>query len=238
MGLFYGSGFFGYPSSGTPGVPVDTVFDPIGDFELIADGQEAVTLIDRDGNEFSREHSLRREIKRQEVFRSNGYYQQGDSVFNLSTTEQQIEPGLGWIVRTDDFGDFTILGVQRQTLGDRWRCVARNLDVTYRLENLVEILKKDKVRSASGAFEVQWVATQIEVRARIQAQEARRVVENGRTVYPERALCVLKTQQAIDGSNLIRDHLGRIWKVVQMSNKDRIDVLFELELERTAWPMS
>lgn len=215
-------------------------FDPRGDFELIADGLEGVQLQRRDGNVFPLEKCLRRQITRREVWAAAGNYRSGDSVFHLSTSELDAEPGLGDAIVTLDAGTFTILGVERQTLSDRWRCIARNLQVSEALTERITILVAGELeRNAFGAVRPSiWIEEATDVIARVQPTMSERRVEHNQAEFPDLATCVLLYSRDLDNTRRIRQADGTLWKIERVGKKDRIDVLLEAELIRTPWPLS
>lgn len=214
-------------------------FNPVGDFELIADGLAEHTLIDREGVPRVLSKVLRQEIDRKEVWASNGNYRQGDAVFHLSTTECADEPQLGWTLRPSDdvTSDYTILSVVKDTMGDRWECVGRNLAVSEGLTERITILKAGEVvQSASGALKPStWFAEAVDVIARVQPMQADRVVEQEQTLFIEQATCVFLHSRTIDATRRIQTADGTVWKIISVANRDRIERLFEATVEKTPW---
>lgn len=215
------------------------LFDPVGDFELVADGLASATLITRAGVEVSLTKVLQQEIDRKEVWASNGLYRSGDAYFHLSTSEYAAEPELGAQFRTSDSALWTILAVVRDTMGDRWECVARNLRVSEALTEQLSIWRAGDVeRVAGGAMRPgMWIQEAAGVYGRLQKSIAERRVEHNMAIFPETATCVLIYTGDLDGTRRIRQADGTEWKVNNVQKKDRIDMLLEVELERTPWPL-
>lgn len=215
-------------------------WSPVGDFEAVADGLEAHTLVDRDGIEYPLEKVLRRAIRTKEVWASNGRYRAGDSVFHLSTTEIAAEPQLGAFLRTSEDREFVILGVDLETLSDRWKCVGRDLIVSEALTERITILVAgDNLRTAAGALRpAMWIPEATGVVARVQPVQAERKVEHDQTIMPETGVCVFKYAREIDATRRIQQADGTVWKITKVAKRENIDVLFEAEIERTPWPLT
>jgi hypothetical protein len=213
-------------------------FSPVGDFELVADGLEAHTLRERDGVEYLLTKVLRQEIDRKEVWASNGHYRSGDAVFHLSTTEHATEPSLGAVLVTAAAEEFTVLAVVKDTMGDRWECVGRNLTVSEGLTDRVTIqVAGEPEQDASGHIRpIMWHDEFTEVVARLQVDAGERLVEHGQTVFIQRGTCVFLLTKEVDATRRIKQADGTVWKIVRVGKKDRIDVLFEAEVEQTPWP--
>lgn len=215
------------------------LFDPIGDFELVADGLAAATLISRAGVETTLQKVLQQEIDRREVFPANGLYRMGDAVFHLSTSEYAAEPEIGAQFRTADSALWTILSVIRDTLGDRWECVARNLAVSEALSERVSIWKMGEIeKTATGALRPSmWIQEAADVLARLQETIAERRFEHESSIFPATATCVLIYTGTLDATRQIRQADGTVWKILDVQKKDRIDMLLEVEVQKTPWPL-
>jgi hypothetical protein len=215
-------------------------WSPRGDFEAVADGLEAHTLVDRDGIEYPLTKVLRRAIRTKEVWASNGRYRAGDSVFHLSTAEWATEPQLGAFLRTLEDDEFVILGVDLETLSDRWKCVGRNLIVSEALTERITILVAgDNLRTPAGALRpAMWIPEATGVMARVQPIQAERKVEHDQSIMPETGVCVFQYAREIDSTRRIQQADGTVWKITKVAKKDNLDVLMEAEIERTPWPLT
>lgn len=239
MSGFFGSGFFGGGSgSSVPVVPPATAFSPVGDFALVTDGLETVTLTQRDGTETELTYALKRAVNRKEMLASNGRYRTTDLVWNLSIPEQAERPDEGAWITPADGTHYTVLETSRATLGDRWRCVTRNLTVAENLRTLIRIEQANHGKTPAGAWEETWDLVEADVLACIQPVSADRMEDQDRVSMPERAQCVFQTMRKIDVSMRIVDDEGTAWRIVRVTNKDRIESLLMAEVEKTPWPFA
>lgn len=135
---------------------MSVAFDPSTDFEEIVDGLEAVTLVRRDKAPTSIAHALQRRIDAREAEQSNGLYTTRDVRWHLPNAETGDRPDLGDVIRDAAGARYTILDTAYSTLQARWRCIARNLEVFWRLTDSVTIEKATFAKGTGGAAEATW----------------------------------------------------------------------------------
>lgn len=158
-------------------------FNPSTDFAAVTDGTEPVTLVRRGrvpgATETVVPHALRRAVATAEARVSNRYntqkqapsggrYTASDATWHLSCAELPDGPRPGDTILDGAGRRWTILEVQRATLGARWQCAARNLAVACGLDDTITILIATYHKGSGGAAEPAWVPWRTGVRARIQ----------------------------------------------------------------------
>jgi hypothetical protein len=99
-------------------------FDPSTDLVDVADGLEAVTLIPRRASEGTTiAHALPRMVSLREAAASGGQYTQADVRWHLPVEEYATRPALGDVIQDGDGTRWTVLEVEKATMGTRWGCL-------------------------------------------------------------------------------------------------------------------
>jgi hypothetical protein len=199
------------------------------DFASITDGLARVIVdgIDVDA-------CLRRAVSVREAAASGGKYLSSDVAFHLDAQEIPA-PAVGGKI-TDVDGEWTILGIDWQTLVRRWRCVARKLSIAGGV--LVTIQRATYVKGATGAEEPTWVNAATNVLARIQLGVAEMEVVNTNRTSVTSATVFFAAEQTLGPSYRILGPLGQILKVLSWNGFDEINQLFTATCEVSKWPRS
>jgi hypothetical protein len=199
------------------------------DFAAITDGLARVIVdgIDVDA-------CLRRAVSVREAAASGGKYLSSDVAFHLDAQEVPA-PAVGGKI-TDVDGEWTILGIDWQTLVRRWRCVARKLSITGGV--LVTIQRATYSKGATGAEEPTWVDTAANVLARVQMGVAEMEVVNTNRTSVTSATVFFATEQTLGPSYRILGPSGQILKVLSWNGFDEINQLFAATCEVSKWPRS
>lgn len=199
------------------------------DFASITDGLARVIVdgIDVDA-------CLRRAVSVREAAASGGKYLSTDVAFHLDAQEIPA-PAVGGKI-TDVDGEWTILGIDWQTLVRRWRCVARKLSITGGV--LVTIQRATYAKGATGAEEPTWANTATGVLARIQILSSRMGVTNTNRTSQSDARVFFATNQMLGPSYRILGPSGQILKVMSWDGFDDINQLFVATCEVSKWPRS
>lgn len=144
-------------------------FTPGTDFEDICDGLEAVTLNRRgSSSNDSVSHALQRAVSTAEVEASDGRYLSGDVRWHLPVAECANRPTPGDDIVDGASDRWKVLDVQEATLSRRWRCVCRNLSVTFGLNDTLRIEQAVYSKDTGGAATETPHVLRTGVRARIQ----------------------------------------------------------------------
>jgi len=146
---------------------VTLTFDPSTDFEDVVDGLEAVTLVRRGKAATSIASALQRAIGEREAAASNGQYTSRDVRWHLPDALVGDRPDLGDVILDAAGNRYTILDAQHATLENRWRCIARDLVVFWRLTDWFTIEEATFSKGTGGAAEASWTRLRV-VRGRMQ----------------------------------------------------------------------
>lgn len=216
------------------------LLDISDDFAIVTDGLSTVQVGTKTVN-----NSLRRQIDVREAEKSGGKYLTSDVAFHLDAGQHSNRPVIGKAI-VDSDGTWTILGVSKQTLGNRWRCVCRMLSLEASgvgsLER-VNIQVANYSKSQTGAQEPSWSISVPDVPARVQIDSESMEVEHElrstrkmATVWfaSERELTANHRLAVIEDSS--RD--GMILKVLEWGGFDSINQLFFAKCEVSRWPQS
>jgi len=208
-------------------------FDPGDDFAGVADGQEPVTLT-RPGSSTSTPISdaLRRSLRRGEIEASGGRYTAGDVAWHLPGAQLGDAPRVGDVIIDAAAGRWTLLEVERATLGSRWRCVGRNLAVVDGLDDYVDIEKATVSKSAGGAEQKQWHLWRGGVAARIQPVETEIRHRHGRQGSEATFRIFLGETLSLDQTHRIRGPDGSTYRIVAVRKRERLDRLPQIEAVR------
>ncbi|MHB1033229.1 MAG: phage head completion protein [Pirellulales bacterium] len=194
------------------------------------DRLEAVTVVEPGGASARVAGALRRAATAREAAPGNGCYVQSDLVWHLPAEELAAPPSPGARI-IDAAGDaWTVLSVQRQALGSRWRCHARNLVIAGGLDRFVTLQKATWNPGPSGALVATWRDERTGLAARIQPQESSVQTRQGCLAAPARCKVYLAEQVPVDESWRIV-HGKEIYDVVGYEIPERIDGLFVIQVE-------
>lgn len=214
-------------------------FDPVGDFLLVADGLQSVTLTDRDDADQAIEHALRRAVTRRESEASNGFYSTSDVHWHLPQSEVTGEPQLGWVVTDADENEWTALAVEDQTLTDRWRLTCRNLVIAERLDTLITIQVSTTAKGEGGAHERTWADQQRGIRARFQRAFTRGNTQSVATVGqhvgtnqidPRSTVFWRESIVLTARHRIVKESTGQRFRIVGYRDPERIDKLAEVDV--------
>jgi hypothetical protein len=213
--------------------------DPSDDFSAVCDGLETVTLCRRGSTPGDPgtvvAHALSSGVTMREAAASSGRYTASDVTWHLPVAELPDAPRLGDLI-VGGQRRWTVLEVQRTTLGTRWRCIARSLAVVYGLDDTVTILKATYGKGTGGAAEATWFPWKTGVRARIQPVESRTGSRHEALQSVTRFQIFVEEELALDQSHRILAADGRIYKVLGVRGAERIGELQTIDAESTPWP--
>lgn len=192
------------------------------DFQVVADGLEAVTLKRRgSSDDVDVANALQRAITTKEAAASNGQYTTRDVRWHLPVLEVTTRPRLGDVILDANNDRWTILDVQKATLEVRWRCICRNVAVYYSLDDYVDVLRATISKGAAGAATASWQTEVTGVRASIHLKPAvatdataTPVVEN--QAHKTRKLFEVRLERDLNLTRnyLLRDARGTLYEVL------------------------
>lgn len=209
------------------------MFDPSDDFPSVADGLEMVT-VNRPGDPIAAVvlHALRQFVQPGAGEASRGRDTAGDAAWHLPAEEIAQPPRPGDTI-TDASGQcWTVLEVTRRALGSRWRCVARNLVVYYRLDDLIDLEEAHFAKGDGGADEIAWQIWKTGLRARIQPTIATAEAEHEREMTAERFQVFLADALPPDRTLRVRGPDGAVYAINAYRTPDAIDALTEIDVVR------
>jgi len=205
-------------------------FDPGEDLAQVADGLEAVTLT-RPGSSVAVAigRALRSAVGDRLIAESAGRYMSTDMAWHLPAAELPEEPQSGDVIVDAEDRRWTVLDVEKKSLGTRWRCVARNLAVLHGLDAYVDLEKAVVSKGPAGAEKLRWRTWRTGLSARIQPVEAAIRGEQDRRVTETRFKIFLAQHLPLDRSHRVRGPDGAIYRIAGVRKPDRIDALVEID---------
>ena len=210
-------------------------FDPSDDLAGVTDGLTPVTVT-RPGSSTGSEvaHALRRTVRTREAEKSEGRYTAGDVTWHLPASELATAPRPGDMIVDGDGQRWTVLDVQHTALGNRWRCVARNLAVVHGLDEYVDIEQATYTKGDGGADEPAWHTWKTGLRAKIQPARVEVKDEHQRRIAAAGFKVFLAEDVAVDHTHRVRGPDGTLYRVIGYRKADRIDALMEIDVERAS----
>jgi hypothetical protein len=204
--------------------------DIAADFGLVTDFLAPVTV---DGASVN--NALRRAVTTSEAARSGGKYLSSDTVFHLDIAELPSRPAIGGQIVDQDGDTYTILEVAKQTLANRWRCIARSLYLDP--AQTVTIQQATFSKSTTGAQEPTWtdVATNVPAKVVIESETVDdthdgRSLKQTATVYFATPQTLTPQYRIVSGSTIL--------KVIEWQGFDDLKALFRCKCEVSPWPES
>ncbi len=209
---------------------------PDDELEDVIDGVETAQFARSNGTRLPLTHALRRAVRRREGEPSGGAVARSDVTWHVSAAELAEEPQLGERVVDAAGREWTVLGVERATLGTRWALWCRSIEISAGLDQRVTIQRANVSKGPHGEPVISWEDLRTQVPGKLQAIEAvvgtaldRRVTEVTHRLW------TLETVEA--GHELRVLHAGVAYRVVGSRQGARIDLPAVLDLVRVSWPL-
>lgn len=204
-------------------------FDISEDFAQITDWLKPVAV---DG--VMVQNSLRRAIRSKEAAASGGKYTTSDVMFHLDRAEIDERPLFGRSIMDED-GCWTILGVDLETLANRWKCTCRQLKIECPC--MVSIQRASFAKSQSGAMEPTWTTIAEDVPAKIEIESTEIEADRSNRTLRQNAFVYFAQDQGLQPADRIID--GQVTlKVISWDGIDSIEQLFRARCEVSKWPQS
>lgn len=208
-------------------------FNPAADLSSF-DGLETVTLVQPSGGgSVEVDGALRRHVLVREAEASDGKYATSDLDWHLPAAALVEGPAVGTVITDGEGVRWTVLAVERDTLGTRFRCRSRSLAIQGGLDRLVTLQVATWIKGASGAAMAQWQDVRTDLAARIQPEQAAAGVEHDRRL-------TRVTHRIFLAEEVVVDHNHRFvagseaYHVLGYEKPERIDALFVVLVERGA----
>ena len=203
----------------------------IADDPDIFDGLEAASLTHRLTGNVSSGNVLFRAIDAAEAAASDGRYTMDDVRvhFKLSDVSETPKPA---DTVTDAGGQvWTVLAVQKATIGTRWRLICRILDVANETDTLISIEQAGWAKSAGGAQVATWSPWQTDVRAKIQRLDSMEGEEDNLRQVRDQFVVFCEVQNLVGASHRIVGADGTIYRIKGYRKADQIGALYEIVCE-------
>ncbi len=174
--------------------------------------------------------ALRRADKRQEAEPSEGTCLASDLRWHIPTSQVDDEPLPGATI-VDSHGEiWTVLSVERQTLGTRYVCQSRNLAIAGGLNEYVTLERATWSLDVHGAPLATWHVAGPALRARLQPLDARSTTQHDQPSLRRRYRIYLAQSITLDASTrLVHDDIR--YHITNYDRPERIDALFVVEAE-------
>ena len=167
--------------------------------------------------------SLRRAISTKEAAASGGKYLSSDVAFHLDQSIHPARPAIGATI-TDTDGDWTVLEVGNQTLGNRWRCVSRQLWIDPALT--VTITAPTTTKGTTGAIERTWATLAENVVAKIEIDRETVEAGSGNRASFKFVTIYFASPQTLHTGYRIEASDGSTYEVSAWEGFSQVDALF------------
>lgn len=207
-------------------------WNPEDDFGTVTDGLVAVRLT-RPGTSIAVDvpYALARPTQLVRVERSDGQYTVHDLIWHLPADELPVAPQPGDLILLGQ-ERWTVLSVQAAALGNRWRCVARNLAALWGLDQYLDVEEALFAQGEQGDERPQWRTTRAGVRAKIQPVASAMSGEPGRSATVTRYRIYCAEPLELTHRHRLRGPDGTIYQILAVQKPERIDAMLEIEVER------
>jgi head-tail adaptor len=192
------------------------------------DGLEPITLLaPGTADAIAVGQALRRRPSRRELEASGGKYLADDIRWHLPAAEVAEAPLPGARIVDANHESWTVLAVDRETLGSRWACWSRNLAIAGGLDEVIALQQAAWTKDSHGAPLAVWSTYRTGVRARVQPVEADVRQERDQLLTHRRYRVFVAEPLTLDDNfRLLRD--GRLYHIVGYDRPQRIDELLVL----------
>ena len=201
-------------------------FDATGDFTVIVDAVEAVTLLRRGSPvQVNVATAWRYTDRRSETEHSGGYAVQADVEWQFEWDATTKLPQLGDRIRDGAGECYTVLAVNRLQAATRLRLETRSLRIAHGLDCLVDIEQAVWEDLGSGPEVTGWTTFRPAVHARIQPLETT-VDETTNPITSTATYRVLLDDDApLDHHHRIVAGNGTVYRLLNYTGAERIDAL-------------
>jgi len=212
--------------------------DPSDDLEAAADHLQAVTLLKPGGKQTPVAAALGRKLQVREAPPSAGAVTQADMVWHLPTRLVPQEPPLGSCIIDEQGRRWTVLTVAEQTLGSRWRCTARDLQVAFGLNNRITVQHATFRKNAHGAAVARWSTRKADVPARIEALQVQPQIAHHARVDGATHIVLIADDIELTSRDRIVDRRRVIYKIRHVAKAAALGEVTKVEVVRTVAPLA
>lgn len=214
-----------------------TAFSAATDFETVCDGLEAVTVrYPGAASGTSVSSALRRAVSTREMIASAGRYLANDMTWHLPIAQVATRPKLGTQIIDAAGVRWTVLNVDLQTMGNRWRCVSRALAIVNGLDTTVSIQRAVWGKGPAGDAIPNWHDAYASLPAKIQPVGGNVVREHGGKIFRGSVQVVLAERVPIDSSCRVVGEDGAIYKINGVTVPEDIGQLPVVDAVQVPWP--
>ncbi len=214
-------------------------FDPANDFETVVDQLEPVMLTWPDATVTSIERALRRTgftgegraVGRRVV---EAGVIQGDVIWHLPASEVPCQPPLGSVITDSQDVAWTVLMVEHQAAGRRWRCHARNLTIAHGLDRLIQVQVMRSKKGPHGESKRDWQTSYSRLAARIQPESVQPEVRNDALGAEVSHIVYLAEDLELGPRHRIVDLAGTSYVVLKTIRSERIGELMQVWVREQA----
>jgi hypothetical protein len=181
--------------------------------------------------------ALRARRRTREGAPSGGVVLQADVVWHLPADVVTTMPAPGTRIVDSDGIVWTVLAADRETLGARWQCSARNLMLALGLTDVVRVEQATWTKDQAGAPVATWNLIRAGLHVRIQPVAATHESRQGQRLERVTHDIYLAEPMLLDENHRIV-HDGAVFNVRGYTQAERIDEPLILHAERVPWPWS
>jgi hypothetical protein len=197
------------------------------DFAAILDGGEPITLKRRDSAEtIAVATAWRYALHADEVVPSGGHVARTDLVWQFPWDPSLDLPRLGDSILDGDNECWTVLSIDELGAKTRLRCTARNLRVLYQLTDRVDVQQGTWQDVGAGPEFIDGQTVRAAVPARIQPERVEAELEEGSQATSTAIYRIhLGEQLPLDHNSAIVDAEGNLYRVIELTQAERVDAL-------------
>jgi head-tail adaptor len=210
---------------------------PADALAALVDGVLPAVLTRPGGAQTTLPHTLRRRLTHREAEASGGRYTTADVRWHLDAGALPQPPEIGSTLTDHEGRTWTILQVDHDAHGRRWRCTARHLQLLPDDDERLTVQTAAWTKDARGALVAAWSDALADVPARVQPVESRLVVEHHRRLV--RVTHRVYFQQPLPMASeyrLLRPSTAEVLHVVGLQHAERIDRLAVVLAHSGPWP--
>lgn len=177
-------------------------------------------------------NALRRQVTSKEAAASNGVYTTSDLAWSLPVSQAAYTPKPGDKITDAAAVVWTVLQVDKATLGTRWRCLSRDMVLANDLRDAVVIFAPDNSQDNAKSRTTTFVQLTAELAARVQPVAGAPVVDLGkRMTVTSWNVWLAEDVENVTHECQVRDQDGNVYQITGWQNKARIDDLMLITCE-------
>lgn len=202
------------------------------DDQSLLEGQETVTYYDQGSTSASFTTAVRYPITLREAAASNGYYQAGDVVWTIESSQAgsaSITPG--GVLYDSNSVTYNVLSADKSNVAGFWKLTTRNVRISAQLYDQITIQYVTDTVDAAGGISQSWTNQDVNVHCRVQKVGTQdydaRGVKGSATLY-EITLPGEYVVMVNGNYNRVK-HGNNYYRITNYRNAERIDELPVIE---------